>query len=74
MTTTERLRAGWYRIYDENGYRLADIRKHTAEWWAESTSRSWSITYTGGTSGGATKTLKEAVHRVNQRWDFEEDT
>ena len=57
--TTERVDAGLYHIYDENGYQLAIIRNFVRA------TRPWIITYTGGKPGGATPTLKTAVQRVN---------
>ena len=62
-TTTERNAAGLYLTTKENGYHLAAILK------AEMRARPWLITYTGGTPGSATQTLKEAVKRIGDRWD-----
>ena len=59
MTTTERVDAGLYHIYDEHGYQLATIRNFVRA------SRPWIITYTGGKPGGETPTLEAAVQRVN---------
>ena len=59
--TTERVAAGSYRVYDEDGYSFAIIRK------ADKRTRPWIITYVGGKTGGATPTLKAAVQRINDR-------
>ena len=56
MTTTmNRIAAGIYHIYDENGYQIAAIHKTNRH------TRPWIITSPGGTPAGATATLKEAV-------------
>ncbi len=64
--TTERLRAGLYRIYDEHGYLLVTIRK------VERRTRPWIITYYGGVSGGGPSTLKAAKQLVEYRWNDNE--
>jgi hypothetical protein len=67
-TTTERVAAGWYRVYDENGYLLCTIRRAVGDWWAETTSKPWYVRYQGGGSGGSFKTLKAAKAKVEERW------
>ena len=61
--TTERIAAGSYHVYDEDGYSFAIIRK------ADKRTRPWFITYVGGHPGGTTPTLKAAIHRINAGWE-----
>jgi hypothetical protein len=74
-TTTDYIMPGWYCTYDENGYLLATIRRHTEELpmtRPTTASRPWAVIYTGGANGGNFRTLKAAKAMIEKRWTEDE--